>query len=208
MPRAQVGKWSRVWEKKLVTAAYSLFCAWRLPNFFWTRDQEVMVIWVLLSRSLFLFLGCATKKRPTNDHTSRPLTLTWPRNSSWIVERESAWWQNRSIDPMSVSTLQELRFLGGHVWPSALLPFYWRSASCPPINKFLWPRDYSRTAEHWFLAVERILLVTKKSGNRERCRKLSLWNRILIDFKKTNDISHLDSWVSCVLSFASKRCGH
>ena len=23
-----------VWEKKLVTAAYSLFCAWRLPNFF------------------------------------------------------------------------------------------------------------------------------------------------------------------------------
>ena len=33
--------------------------------------------------------------------------------------------------------------------------------------------------------MERILLVTKKSGNRERCRKLSLWNR------SVDDISHL-----------------
>ena len=43
--------------------------------------------------------------------------------------------------------------------------------------------------------MERILKVTKKSGNRERCRKLSLWNRfpvsclplVILSWKKRDD---------------------
>ena len=45
--------------------------------------------------------------------------------------------------------------------------------------------------------VERILLVTKKSGNRERCRKLSLWNR------SVDDISQIPYSISLFLFLIS-----
>ena len=43
----------------------------------------------------------------------------------------------------------------------------------------MWSLDSQRTQKcSWNLPLKRILKVTKKSGNRERCRKLSLWNRM------------------------------
>ena len=61
--------------------------------------------------------------------------------------------------------------------------------------------------------VERILLVTKKSGNRERCRKLSLWNRSVDDISPTRFPTAFlcyqeDAWRSCFLLLLSARANH